>query len=134
MPSNRQTYQRKCFRVVPHWNLENLTRRTTTRRSARHDIVASRILRPASYRRVWSIGRIHFSKVHPEPQCDACETALHFCIYTVPRSPERYRDYMEAYTKPLIKVILVQYSAVLAASGDDDDNTGGTGHNMPWDD
>ena len=31
-------------------------------------IVARRVQRPASYRRVWSIGRIHFSKVLPEPQ------------------------------------------------------------------
>jgi len=41
-----------------------------------------------------------------------------------------------AYIPPTTEVhtIQVEHSLLTISGGDDDDNTGGTGHNMPWDD
>lgn len=40
-----------------------------------------------------------------------------------------------SYIQPIAEVIVVKYEhSILLASGGDDDDTGGTGHNMPWDD
>lgn len=39
------------------------------------------------------------------------------------------------YATPTCELYYFQNEeTILAGSGDDDDNTGGTGHNMPWDD
>lgn len=51
------------------------------------DIVACRVLRPASYRRVWSIGRILSVTGLPEPQCCGCEAAPHFCYIVEDKEP-----------------------------------------------
>ena len=42
----------------------------------------------------------------------------------------------EPYYAPNTNTIVVQYdrSLLIVSGGDDNDNTGGTGHNMPWDD
>lgn len=46
-------------------------------------MVACRVLRPASYRRVWSFGRIHFSRVLPEPQCDGAKRLHTFVLWFI---------------------------------------------------
>ena len=42
----------------------------------------------------------------------------------------------EAYLAPVVESFIIQHehSILTGSNGDDDDNTGGTGHNMPWDD
>lgn len=76
-----QTYQRKCFRVVLLWNLENFNE-TDSDRDTPPGVVycwsSADIIR-----RVWGIGRIHVSKVVPEPQSSGCETAPHFCVLNI---------------------------------------------------
>lgn len=72
------TYQRKCFRVVLLWNLENFNETDSDRDTPPG--VVSCWSSTDIIRRVWSIGRIHVSKVVPEPQSSGCETAPHFCV------------------------------------------------------
>ena len=42
----------------------------------------------------------------------------------------------EAYLAPVAEIVIIQHerSILTGSNGDDDDDTGGTGHNMPWDD
>ena len=41
----------------------------------------------------------------------------------------------EAYSAPVAEIVIIQHEhSLLTGSNGDDDDTGGTGHNMPWDD
>lgn len=43
-------------------------------------------------------------------------------------------DKREVYSSPITDVVFVQHEHTIMSGGSDDDDTGGTGHNLPWDD
>ena len=87
---------------------------------------------------------VYFCQGPAKPPQNKRKRAPHFCFTRFNGARNRNEsnemrislkeaDKREAYYPPTSEVVCIQHEHTIM-SGDDDDDTGGTGHNMPWDD